>query len=239
MIERNRIIQFLRKFFSIFLKVLIPFIAIFSGIFLWLEGFKFFFEDNIIRINVFEFSYFAFWFITICFLFKKFISIDLLSKLLVILFISSISIEYWVLLYYNHFSDFCLFFIPYYTPLDVFIIALASFLPSLEALIFVISIFNSRIQSRVAHLTNITHIKESNASKISKLFEIWTSFPVFIGIYHVFILLHEYLILKWCYYLSSNIMISIALPWIILMVFYTVYSIVIILKKPSYPEKSL
>jgi hypothetical protein len=50
------------------------------------------------------------------------------------------------------------------------------------------------------------------------------------GLYHIFLLLHEAFILKWCYYLQTYIMLLIALPWIILMIFYIIYNIVIILK---------
>jgi len=208
-----------------------PLMAIIFGSCFWLGGYKIFFKDNLNEILFFELSYFGFWLMTLCFIFKKFFSLELQSKILVLSVAIAISIEFWVLLYYNNFSDVCLDFIRQYTPFDVFIITLAIFLPSIEALIIGVSLRNSNFQFKLNYLTNITHIKNLNKAKIHKLFEMWTSFPIFIGIYHICILLHELLIQKWCYYLSSSIMVLIAAPWIILMFFYITYSAVIILKK--------
>lgn len=213
-----------------FLKFLIPFLALFFGFFIWLEGYKFLFKDNMSRINALECSYLGFWFITLCFLFKKFFSINSHSKLLSIFFAFAISIEFWVLLYYNNFSDGCFFMIRTYTMLDIFIIALATIFPALEALIIGVSMVSSSFQPKLAYLTNYTKIRNGNISKTAKFFEIWISFPVFIGIYHFFLLLHEFFILKWCYYLQTYIMVLIALPWIILMTFYVIYTSVMILK---------
>jgi len=229
--EKKHKFHSLLKRSSIYLKGLMPVIAIIFGSFFWLGGFEIFFKDTLTEIFFFELSYFGFWFITLCFIFKKFFSIELQSKLLVLSVAIAISIEFWVLLYYNNFSDVCLLFIHQYTPFDVFIITLAIFLPSIEALIIGVSLCNSNFQFKLNHLTNITRIKNLNKAKIHKLFEIWTSFPIFIGIYHICILLHELLIQKWCYHLSSSIMVLIAVPWIILMLFYIIYSVVIILKK--------
>jgi len=117
-----------------------------------------------------------------------------------------------------------------YSPLDVFIITFASIFPTLEALILYVSIVNTRFQSKLAHLTNITKIRDDNTSKFTKIFEIWTSFPIFMGFYHIFLLLHEFFVLKWCYYLQTYIMLLIALPWIILMIFYVIYNTVMTLK---------
>ena len=214
-----------------FLKFLMPFLALFFGFFIWVEGYKSLFKDSMSRINALEYSYLGFWFITLCFLFKKFFSINFKSKLLSIFFAFAISIEFWVLLYYNHFSDGCFFYIRTYSTLDVFIITLASIFPTLEASIICVSIVNSSFQSKLAHLTNITNIRDDNNSKITKIFEIWTSFPIFMGFYHIFLLLHEFFILKWCYYLQTYIMLLIALPWIILMLFYVIYNSVMILKE--------
>ena len=117
-----------------------------------------------------------------------------------------------------------------YSPLDVFLITLASIFPTLEALILSVSIVNPRFQSKLAHLTNITKIRDANNTKFSKIFELWTSFPILMGFYHIFVLFHEFFILKWCYYLPTYIMLLIALPWIILMIFYVIYNTVMTLK---------
>ncbi len=225
--EKKYNVHLFMMIFSIFLKVLMPFIAIFVGFFIWLEGFRItlYFKDWYRSIYVFEFFYLGFWLITLCFLFNKFFSIDFQSKLLVFLFILAISIEFWVLLYYNHFSGVCFFMFYDYTPLDKFIIAFATMLPILEAIIMGISLFNSSIQLKLTHLTNIAQIKDVETPNCNKLYEIWTSFPIFFGIYHVFIILHELIIQKWCYSLSTNIIVLIALPWVILMGFYTLYSV--------------
>ena len=231
MSERKLKIHFIGKIFLNFLKFLMPFLALFFGFVIWIEGYKFSFTDSPGRINAFDCSYLGLWFITLYFLLKKFFSIDFKSILLSIFFALAISIEFWVLLYYNHFTDVCLFMIRIYSTLDVFIITLASIFPTLEALIICVSIVNSRFQSKLAHLTNITKIRDDNHSIITKIFESWTSFPIFMGFYHIFLLLHEFFILKWCYYLQTYIMLLIALPWIILMIFYVIYNSVMILKE--------
>ncbi len=231
MSEKKLNIHSLGQIFLNFLKFLMPFLALFFGFVIWIEGYKFSFKDSPSRINVFDCSYLGLWVITLCFLFKKFFSVDFKSILLSIFFALAISIEFWVLLYYNNFTDVCLFMIPTYSTLDVFIITLASILPTLEALIMCVLIVDSRFQSKLAHLTNITKIRDDNNSKITKIFEIWTSFPIFMGFYHIFLLLHEFFILKWCYYLQTYIMLLIALPWIILLIFYVIYNSVMILKE--------
>ena len=231
MSERKLKIHYIGKIFLNFLKFLMPFLALFFGFVIWIEGEKFSFKDSPSRISVFEYFYLGLWLITLCFLFKKFVSIDFKSKILSIFFAFAISIEFWVLLYYNHFTDACLSMIRAYSTLDIFIITLASIFPTLEVLIICVSIVKSRFQLKLAHLTNITKIRDDNNSKITKIFEIWTSFPVFMGLYHIFLLLHEFFILKWCYYLQTYIMLLIALPWIILMVFYIIYNSVIMLKE--------
>jgi len=230
MSESKLNIHFLGKIFLNFLKFLMPFLALFFGFVIWIEGVKFSFKDSPSRISVFECFYSGLWIITLCLLFKKFFSIDFKSILLSIFFTVAISIEFWVLLRYNHFTDACLAMVYTYSPLDVFIITFASIFPTLEALILYVSIVNTRFQSKLAHLTNITKIRDDNTSKFTKIFEIWTSFPIFMGFYHIFLLLHEFFVLKWCYYLQTYIMLLIALPWIILMIFYVIYNTVMTLK---------
>lgn len=198
--------------------------AIFVGFFVWLDGYKVFFNEfEPVYLYYLEFFYLCFWLISLCFLFKNFLSIDLFSKFLVFFFALGISIEFWILIYYNTFSIVCFYDHIPYTPLDKFFIIAASIFPLIEVLIIIISLLIPRMHSELDFLTNIMQIKNVKISKNSRFFEIWTSFPLFYGIYHVFIVLHEFFILKWCHYLSSNTMFLIALPWVTLLGFYLFY----------------
>lgn len=218
-----------------FLRYLVPLIAIFFGIFYWLEGFGYFIKDRNIRIDVSQFTFFSFWFLTICYLFIKFKGINFQSKMLVFLSGLSISLVYYVMLIYNHTSEGIIPKVYYAT--DYFIIQLSCFMSILGIFPIVVAIIAPNFQARLNYLTNINRIKNRESSIISRFLEIWASFPVFMGIHSIFFLLFSINntglcnVLGFCYVLPLNYVLIIVVPWLFLMVFYIVYTSVVGLKK--------
>ena len=211
-----------------FLRYLIPLIVIFFGFFYWLEGFKYFIRDSEIRNYVNYFAFWSFWLFTLCYLFKKFKRINFQSKILVLFIAFSISLEFYVLFMYNNFSDICLH-IPY--PADIFIIQLSSFMAILGVIGIVLGISTPHFETELNYLTNIARIKNRETKTRYVFLEIWASFPVFMGIYYIFFLLFGIINMNSCNVLPFMYVVISSLPWIILMIFFTIYTTVVGLMK--------
>ncbi len=168
-------------------RYLRPVIALFFGWFIWLEGANIFIETEN-RSYLFNIALFFFLFITLCFLFRKFKRINLQSKILVLIIALSISLEFYVLMIYNWISsEFCWLY-PLFSS-DIFIILFAIILSILGVIAIVFAILIPRFQTELTYLTNLVRIKNRESSRSAKFLEIWTSFPVFIGIHYIFFFL--------------------------------------------------
>ncbi len=211
------------------LRFIIPLIAIFFGFIYWLEGVKYFIKDIAIRSSVSGFIFIGFWIFTLFYLFKGFIRINFLSKILVLLIAFSVSSNFHVMLWYNQFSE-C-FFMVVLTPEDMLIIRVASYLSILGVIPIVIAIISPHFQSELNYLTNITRIKDRESKKRYIFLEIWTSFPVFMGIHIIFFLVFVINDRNRCLDMPFNYVIILVLPWLFLMVFHIIYSSVIGLMK--------
>ncbi len=214
------------------MRFLLTFIPVFFGIFYWLEGFRYVIKNSEIRPYVGIFIFLGFWFLTVCYLFKKFKSINVLSKILVLFIAFSISLKFYVLLMYNRFSDVCLAMV---YPKNIFIIRLSSFMSILGVIGMILGIVSPYFEVDLNYLTNIARIK-NRETKLSHLFlEIWASFPVFMGIYHIFFLIFgiinmNSINMNLCSILPFIYVVIISLPWIILMIFFIIYTSVVNLK---------
>lgn len=228
-----------RKLYSS-LRFLVPLIAIFFGVFYWLEFFQFFIRDSEFRIFYFNpFAFLGFWFFTLCYLFKKFKSINFQSKILVLFVAFSISLEFYVLLMYTNFSDTSLHIL---YPADIFIIQLSSFMAILGVMGIVLGIVTPHFEVELNYLTNIVRIKNRETKTRYIFKETWASFPIFMGVNSIFFLLFGFININ-----SSNVlpnvlpfiyMVRIGLPWIILMIFYIIYTSVVGLMKRLYFSKN-
>lgn len=214
----------IKEVFSL-LRLLIPLIAIFFGIFIWLEGFKIFFKGNESRTFVVEFALCSFWLFTLCYLFIKFKRIKFESKILVFFIALSVSLEFYVIINYNWFSEFCWFYPLSLT--DISLIIFSNILSILGVVAIVIAILSSRFQAELTYLTNLLRIKNRESLKNPRFLETCASFPVFIGIYNTFFLLFGINNINSCNTLPLNYVIIIVTPWIILMIYYIFYSFIV------------
>lgn len=208
------------------MRFIIPFIAIFFGFIYWLEGFNYFINpEDFWRFDS-SFIFIGFWVFTLCYVFKGFIGISLQSKILVLLIALSISFNFYVMLMYNSFSEACFFYI--LTPKDMLIISLASFLSivGVESIAIVIILPNS--QTELSYLTNISRIKDRETRTRYKFLEVSASFPVFMGIHSIFFLIFVLNDTLRCHEIPLNYVVILVLPWLFLMVFYLIYTSVVI-----------
>ncbi len=227
--EREESTTLLIKKVTSSLRFIIPLIAIFFGFIYWLEGFKYFVNPNDIWRFDSSFILIIFWFFTLCYLFIGFIRINSQSKILVLLIAFSVSFNFYVMLMYNSFSEGCLATI--LTSKDMFIIRLASYMSILGVVPIIIAILAPHFQSELNYLTNLTRIKDRESRTRSKFLEIWTSFPVFMGIHNIFFLVFVINDINRCLEMPLNYVIILVLPWLFLMVFHIIYSSVIGLMK--------
>ncbi|KKM86762.1 hypothetical protein LCGC14_1275770 [marine sediment metagenome] len=211
------------------LRFIIPFIAIFFGFIYWLEGFKYFVNPNDIWRFDSSFILIIFWIFTLCYLLIGFIRINSQSKILVLLIAISVSFNFYVMLMYNSFSEGCFFGI--LTSKDMFIIRLASYMSILGVVPIVIAIIAPNFQSELNYLTNITRIKDRESRTRYRFLEIWTSFPVFMGIHSIFFLVFVINDVYRCLEMPLNYVIILVLPWLFLMGFYLIYTSVVGLMK--------
>ncbi|MFX1470145.1 MAG: hypothetical protein ACFFB8_15950 [Promethearchaeota archaeon] len=211
------------------LRFLLPFIPIFFGVFYWLEGFRYFIRNSE-GIYVVEFTFLVFWFLTIYYLFKKFIRINALSKILVLFIAFSISLKFYVLIMYNNISDFCLDIVSPTYQTDIFIIRLSSSMSILGVIVMILGIVSPYFEAELNYLTNIARIKNRETKTRYFFLEIWASFPIFIGIYNIFFLFFR-IFNNFCHVLPFIYAVIISLPWIILMIFFIIYTSVVGLKK--------
>ena len=211
------------------LRFLLPIIAILFSIFYWLEGFKYFIKDIDIWLQVNGFIFEIFWIFTLCYLFKRFIGINAQSKILILLIALSVSFNFYVMLMYNSFSEACFLYI--LTSKDMLIIRLASYMSILGVVPIVIAIVASKFQTELTYLTNITRIRDRESMIKHRLLEIWTSFPIFIGIHSIFFLTFVINDINRCHEMPLNYAIILVLPWLFLMLFHIIYSSVVGLKK--------
>ena len=164
-----------------------------------------------------------------CYLFLGFIRINFKSKILVFLIAISVSFNFYVTLMYNSFSKGCLSGI--LTSKDMVIIRLASYMSILGVVPIIITILAPNFQSELNYLTTITRIKDRESKKRYIFLEIWTSFPVFMGIHIIFFLVFVINDRNRCLDMPFNYVIILVLPWLFLMVFHIIYSSVIGLMK--------
>ena len=211
------------------LRFIIPLIAIFFGFIYWLEGFKYFVNPNDIWRFDSSFILIIFWIFTLCYLLIGFIRINSQSKILVLLIAISVSFNFYVMLMYNSFSEECFFGI--LTSKDMFIIRLASYMSILGVVPIVIAIIAPNFQSELNYLTNITRIKDRESRTRYRFLEIWTSFPVFMGIHSIFFLVFVINDVNRCLEMPLNNVIILVLPWLFLMGFYLIYTSVVGLMK--------
>jgi len=95
----------------------------------------------------------------------------------------------------------------------------------------VIAIIAPNFQSELNYLTNITRIKDRESRTRYRFLEIWTSFPVFMGIHSIFFLVFVINDVYRCLEMPLNNVIILVLPWLFLMGFYLIYTSVVGLMK--------
>ena len=126
-------------------------------------------------------------------------------------------------------SEFCWLY-PLF-PTDIFIILFAIIISILGVIAIVFAILIPRFQTELTYLTNIFSIKNRESSRSNRFLEIWTSFPVFIGIHYIFFFLFGINNINSCNTLPFNYVIIIVSPWIIVMSFYIIYCFIVGLMK--------
>jgi hypothetical protein len=204
------------------LRFITPIIAIFFGFIYWLQGVKYFIKDIAIRSSVSGFIFIGFWIFTLCYLFKGFIRINFLSKVLVLLIAFSVSFNFYVMLWYNHFPE-C-FFMAILTPKEILIIRVASYMSILGVVPIVIAIIAPNFQTELNYLTNIARIKDRESRTSYRFLEISASFPFFMGIHSIFFLIFVHNDIFRCREMPLNYVIILVLPWLFLMIFYLIYT---------------
>ncbi len=205
----------------------IPIITILFGFFIWLEWAHIFITWE--HTYIYAIVLCIFWLFSLCYLFIKFRRIRLSSKILVLLIALSVSLEFYVLIWYNHIGEeIC---IPYLlSPKDIFIISSFSIVSILGVLAIVFAILMPRFETELTYLTNLLRVKNRESPRSRRFLEILSSFPVFIGIHYTFFLIFGINHINSCNPLPINYVIIIASPWIILMGFYIIYCFIVGIK---------
>ncbi|MFW9878418.1 MAG: hypothetical protein ACFFG0_35500 [Candidatus Thorarchaeota archaeon] len=111
------------------------------------------------------------------------------------------------------------------------IVKLGSYISILGVELIVLEIITPKTESNLNYLTNMSRIKDRETKRRYKLLEIWASFPVFMGIHNIFFLIFGLNDDFRCHEMSLDYVIILVLPWLILMVFYVIYTSVVVLKK--------
>jgi hypothetical protein len=101
----------------------------------------------------------------------------------------------------------------------------------------VIAILVPNFQTELNYLTNITQIKDREHNAGYRFLEMWGSFPVFMGIHHIFFLLFVLNDTLRCLEMPFYDVKLLVLPWLFLMGFYLIYTSVVGLTKDFISSK--